>query len=468
MDPVVQRREPLTKDEIARLSRHLIIPQVGMEGQERLKASKVLLIGTGGLGSPLALYLAAAGVGTIGLVDDDIVDASNLQRQVIHTMSSIGTHKVDSAIKAIKEINPSVEVVPHRTYLTSENALEVIEPYDLVIDGTDNFPTRYLVNDACVLLGKPNVYGSIFRFEGQATVFDARTGPCYRCLYPSPPPPGAAPSCEEGGVLGVLPGIIAMLQATETVKLLAGIGSPLVGRLLLYDALGLEFSEFKLRKDPKCPVCGDDPTMTELIDYVGFCGLPAREESGPAEARPVSAFEVSSRLARGDDLLLLDVRDPDEFERVRIEGAMLIPVSELADRLGEIEAYRDRPIVVHCHHGPRSRRACADVDQADGGQMRAPAQQAVRAEALEPHQQRRRGQQCAHQSPLECAIGAPAPQQGEQPAARRREHARRCQNLQPLSPSCRARPAAAASCVASGDDSRSHLQTQLHRSRQTP
>ena len=357
-DPVQAAEPPLRPEQFDRYRRHLSLPDFGLEGQQRLLDSSVLLIGAGGLGCPLALYLAAAGVGRLGIVDDDVVDASNLQRQVLYSTADVGRPKVEVAAERVRALNPDVRVDLHRLRLDSSNALEVFAPYDVIVDGTDNFPTRYLSNDACVLLGKPNVYGSIFRFEGQATVFDARTGPCYRCLYPSPPPPGAAPSCEEGGVLGVLPGIIAMLQATETVKLLAGIGSPLVGRLLLYDALGLEFSEFKLRKDPKCPVCGDDPTVTELIDYVGFCGLPAREESGPAEARPVSAFEVSSRLARGDDLLLLDVRDPDEFERARIEGAMLIPVSELADRLGEIEAYRDRPIVVHCHHGPRSRRAC--------------------------------------------------------------------------------------------------------------
>ena len=316
----------------------------------------MLLIGAGGLGCPLALYLAAAGVGRIGLIDDDVVDASNLQRQVLYSTADVGRPKTEVATERIRALNPDVEVVPHRMRLDSTNALEAFAPYDVVVDGTDNFPTRYLSNDACVLLGKPNVYGSIFRFEGQATVFDARHGPCYRCLYPAPPPPGAAPSCEEGGVLGVLPGIIAMLQATETVKLLTGIGSSLVGRLLLYDALHMEFSEFRLRKDPQCPVCGEEPTVTELIDYEGFCGLPAREGE-VQEAPPVSAFSLHQRMARGEDLLLLDVRDEDEFAKARIEGAKLIPVAKLDERLDEIESFRDRPVVVHCHHGPRSRRA---------------------------------------------------------------------------------------------------------------
>jgi len=349
---------PLRPEQFDRYRRHLSLPDFGLEGQKRLLESRVLLIGAGGLGCPLALYLAAAGVGRLGLVDDDVVDASNLQRQVLYSTADVGRPKVEVAAERIRALNPDVQVDLHRLRLDSSNALEIFEPYDVVVDGTDNFPTRYLSNDACVLLGKPNVYGSIFRFEGQATVFDSRTGPCYRCLYPSPPPPGAAPSCEEGGVLGVLPGMIAMLQATETVKLLAGIGSSLVGRLLLYDALSLEFSEFKLRKDPACPACGENPTVTELIDYVGFCGLPAREASGPLKARPVSAFEVHRRLARGEDLLLLDVRGSDEFARAHIEGATLIPVNELPSRLGEIDAHRDRPVVVHCHHGPRSRRAC--------------------------------------------------------------------------------------------------------------
>jgi adenylyltransferase/sulfurtransferase len=275
---------------------------------------------------------------------------------VLYSTDDVGRPKVEAARERVRALNPDVDVVAHSLRLDASNALEVFRSYDVIVDGTDNFPTRYLSNDACVLLGKPNVYGSIFRFEGQATVFDARQGPCYRCLYPSPPPPGAAPSCEEGGVLGVLPGIIAMLQATETVKLLAGIGSPLIGRLVLYDALHMEFSEFSLRKDPACPVCGEEPSVTELIDYEGFCGLPAREGE-EMEAPPVSAFELRRRLDRGEDMLLLDVRDEDEFQKARIEGARLIPVSDLEKRLDEIADLRHRPIVVYCHHGPRSRRA---------------------------------------------------------------------------------------------------------------
>jgi adenylyltransferase/sulfurtransferase len=329
----------------------------------------VLLIGAGGLGCPLAQYLAAAGVGHLGLVDDDVVDASNLQRQVLYGTADVGRPKVEVATERVQAQNPDVRVTPHQERLSSANALRIFEPYDVIVDGTDNFPTRYLSNDACVLLGKPNVYGSIFRFEGQATVFDPRqqrdgstaqqrrNGPCYRCLYPEPPPPGAVPSCAEGGVLGVLPGMIAMIQATETIKLLTGIGTPLTGRLLLYDALSLEFREFALSQDPKCPVCGDAPSVTELIDYQGFCGMPAVE--GEEHAVPtLQAFELQQRLARGDDLLLLDVRDPDEFERARIEGSTLIPLAELHSRMGEIDRFKDRVVVVHCHHGPRSRRAC--------------------------------------------------------------------------------------------------------------
>ena len=354
----VQAAGPVLRPEqFERYRRHLSLPDFGLEGQQKLLESRVLLIGAGGLGCPLALYLSAAGVGHLGLVDDDIVDASNLQRQVLYSTADIGRPKVEVARERILALNPDVVVQTHSVRLDSSNAMQIFEPYDVIVDGTDNFPTRYLSNDACVLLGKPNVYGSIFRFEGQATVFDSRIGPCYRCLYPSPPPPGAAPSCEEGGVLGVLPGIIAMLQATETVKLLAGIGSSLVGRLVLYDALSLEFSEFKLRKDPKCPACGEKPTVTELIDYVGFCGLPAREGDAPV-VPVVSASEVHARRQRSEGFLLLDVRDPDEYERARIEGSRLIPVGELADRLYEIAEHRSGPVVVHCHHGPRSRRAC--------------------------------------------------------------------------------------------------------------
>lgn len=350
---------PLREDQFDRYRRHLSLPEFGLEGQQRLLESRVLLIGAGGLGCPLALYLAAAGVGHLGLVDDDFVDASNLQRQVLYTTADVGRPKVEVATERIRALNPDVEVTPYRLRLDATNALEIFERYDVVVDGTDNFPTRYLSNDACVLLGKPNVYGSIFRFEGQASVFDARTGPCYRCLYPEPPPPGAVPSCEEGGVLGVLPGVVAMVQATETVKLLTGIGTSLSGRLLLYDALQMEWSEFRLKKDPKCPACGESPTVTELIDYQGFCGLPPRDgEETERVPAPVSAAAVELRRARGEDFLLLDVRDPDEFERARIAGSTLIPLSELEERIGEIDAYEDRPVVVHCHHGPRSLRAC--------------------------------------------------------------------------------------------------------------
>ncbi len=342
---------------------------MGVEGQRKLLDAKVLLVGAGGLGCPLAQYLAAAGVGRLGLLDDDVIDASNLQRQVLYGTADVGRLKVDVATERVRGQNPDVEVTPHVERLRSANALRIFEAYDVIVDGTDNFPTRYLSNDACVLLGKPNVYGSIFRFEGQATVFDPReqqpgdtphqrrNGPCYRCLYPEPPPPGAVPSCAEGGVLGVLPGMIAMIQATETIKLLTGIGRALTGRLLLYDASELEFREFKLSKDPECPVCGESPTVTELIDYEGFCGMPAaegKERSAPS----VQAFELQQRRERGDEFLLLDVRDPDEFERARIEGSVLIPLSELDVRTSEIDSWKDRPVVIHCHHGPRSRTAC--------------------------------------------------------------------------------------------------------------
>ena len=304
--------ETLSHEEIRRYSRHLIVPEVGMEGQKKLKSSSVLLIGAGGLGSPLALYLAAAGVGRIGIVDFDVVDESNLQRQVIHSTDSVGTSKLASATERIKGINPHVQVDAYPFPLTSENALDTFRPYDVIVDGTDNFPTRYLVNDACVLLGKPNVYGTIFRFEGQASVFWAEHGPCYRCLYPEPPPPGLVPSCAEGGVLGILPGTIGTIQATETIKLLLGIGEPLIGRLLLYDALKMRFREMKLRKDPACPVCGENPTVTELIDYQQFCGVDPRTERGETD-RDITPKELQARLSRGDDLVLIDVREPNEW-----------------------------------------------------------------------------------------------------------------------------------------------------------
>ncbi len=353
--PVVDRREPLTHEEIARYSRHLIIPDVGMEGQERLKAARVLLVGTGGLGSPLALYLAAAGVGTIGLVDDDVVDASNLQRQIIHGTSDIGVHKIDSARASILEINPHVEVVEHRAFLTSENALEIIEGYDLVIDGTDNFPTRYLVNDACVLLGVPNVYGSIFRFEGQLSVFYAQQGPCYRCMFPESPPPGMVPNCAEGGVLGIMAGHIGTAQGIEAIKLITGIGESMIGRLGLYDALAQEWMYVRVRKDPACPVCGPEPTVTELIDYQAFCGMPSHDRVVEAE---VSLAELEilpteyAEIASKPDVVLLDVREPHEYEINRIPGATLIPKDPLAGRLAELDPTKE--YVVHCKSGVRS------------------------------------------------------------------------------------------------------------------
>ncbi len=353
---VVTSTEELSKEEIERYSRHLIMPEVAVAGQLRLKKAKVLVVGTGGLGSPLALYLAAAGVGRLGLVDFDVVDVSNLQRQILHTTADVGRPKLLSAREAILGVNPLVQVDLHDTQLSAANARQIIGPYDVVVDGTDNFPTRYLVNDACVLEGKPNVYGSIFRFEGQASVFDARTGPCYRCLYPEPPPPGLVPSCAEGGVLGILPGIIGVIQATETVKLILGKGESLVGRLLLFDALALRFREMKLRKDPDCPLCGERPTQTGLIDYQQFCGIGTaadRIELAPHEL--VSARELAAEIQAGEDLVVLDVREPHEFAIARIPRAWLIPLGDVARRIGEIP--RDRPIVVHCKGGQRSAKA---------------------------------------------------------------------------------------------------------------
>jgi molybdopterin/thiamine biosynthesis adenylyltransferase/rhodanese-related sulfurtransferase/molybdopterin converting factor small subunit len=345
----------LTNEEIARYSRHLILPEVGMEGQLKLKRAKIIMIGAGGLGAPVGLYLAAAGVGRIGIVDFDVVDASNLQRQVIHGTSDIGRKKLDSAADRIRDINPNVTVDKFDASLTSENALEILKDYDIVIDGTDNFPTRYLVNDACVLLKKPNVYGSIFRFEGQATVFAYQDGPCYRCLYPEPPPPGLVPSCAEGGVLGILPGIIGLIQATEAVKLILGIGEPLKGRLLLYDALGMRFRELRLRRDRNCPVCGEHPTVTKLIDYQEFCGLrPATNQPAPAEG-VIDPIEVKQKQDRGDNFVLIDVREPYEYQIAKIPGARLIPLGELPKHLDELD--READIVVHCKSGGRSQKA---------------------------------------------------------------------------------------------------------------
>jgi molybdopterin/thiamine biosynthesis adenylyltransferase/rhodanese-related sulfurtransferase len=345
----------LSNEEIARYSRHLIMPEVALDGQKRLKQARVLTIGAGGLGSPLALYLAAAGVGTLGIVDFDVVDESNLQRQIIHGTSDLGRPKMESAREKIEDINPNVNVEAFEEALTSENALEIFEDFDVVVDGTDNFPTRYLVNDACVITGKPNVYGSIFRFEGQASVFYAEEGPCYRCLYPEPPPPGLVPSCAEGGVLGILPGAIGTIQATETVKLLLGIGEPLIGRLLLYDALSMRFREMKLRKDPDCPVCGENPTVTELIDYQEFCGIPQAQQADQADDVPeITVRELKEKLDNGQNVSVLDVREPHEYEVANID-ARLIPLGELPERLIELE--KDETLAVHCKTGARSARA---------------------------------------------------------------------------------------------------------------
>ncbi len=353
----------LSKEEVLRYSRHLIMPEVGMEGQLKLKQAKVLLVGTGGLGAPLGLYLAAAGIGKIGLVDFDVVDFTNLQRQVIHGTKDVGRKKLDSAADRMQDINPYVEIVKHEVALASDNALDIIKDYDMVVDGTDNFPTRYLVNDACVLLGKPNVYGSIFRFEGQATVFAYEGGPCYRCLYPEPPPPGLVPSCAEGGVLGILPGVIGLIQATEAVKLILGQGEPLVGRLLLYDALAMRFRELKLRRNPECPVCGDHRTITQLIDYHQFCGVPAQPA---AEAAPqdgdIDPREVKARLDRGDRFVLIDVREPHEHQICHIPAARLIPLGELPRRVHELNSADE--FVLHCKSGMRSAKAADFLRQA--------------------------------------------------------------------------------------------------------
>ncbi|MDP8979460.1 MAG: molybdopterin-synthase adenylyltransferase MoeB [Acidobacteriota bacterium] len=352
----------LSKDEILRYSRHLIMPEVGMDGQLKLKAAKVALIGTGGLGAPLGLYLAAAGVGRIGLVDFDVVDYTNLQRQVIHGTKDVGKKKLDSAAETMLDINPFLQIDRYETALTSENALEILRPYDIVVDGTDNFPTRYLVNDACVLLGKPNVYGSIFRFEGQATVFAYEGGPCYRCLYPEPPPPGLVPSCAEGGVLGILPGTIGLIQATETVKLILGIGEPLKGRLLLYDALAMKFRELKLRKNPECPVCGDHPTIHQLIDYQEFCGIPNQpHEPAPVEGE-IEPSEVKAKIDRGDKFVLIDVREPHEYQICNIPYAKLIPLGDLPKRVNELNSADE--IVAHCKSGMRSAKAVDFLKQA--------------------------------------------------------------------------------------------------------
>jgi len=345
----------LNKDEILRYSRHLIMPEVGMDGQLKLKQANVLCIGAGGLGSPLALYLAAAGVGTIGIVDFDVVDFTNLQRQIIHDTNDVGRPKLTSARETIHDINPFVEVVGYETRLSSENALDIFKDFDVIADGTDNFPTRYLVNDACVLLGKPNVYGSIFRFEGQASVFYAKEGPCYRCLYPEPPPPGLVPSCAEGGVLGVLPGIVGCIQALETIKLIIGAGDSLIGRLILFDALRMKFRELKLRKNPDCVICGPNPTVTQLIDYEQFCGIRG-EENAPATKLPeVTAPELKKMMDEKKPFVLIDVREPHEYQICSIPGSKLIPLGEVAGRMNELNSADE--IVVHCKSGMRSAKA---------------------------------------------------------------------------------------------------------------
>jgi len=355
----------LSNDEILRYSRHLIMPEVGMDGQLKLKNAKVLMVGAGGLGAPVGLYLAAAGVGRIGVVDFDVVDFTNLQRQVIHGTKDVGRKKLESATNRMHDVNPNVQIDGYDVALSSENALDIISNYDMVVDGTDNFPTRYLVNDACVILKKPNVYGSIFRFEGQASIFAYPGGPCYRCLYPEPPPPGLVPSCAEGGVLGILPGLIGLVQATEAVKLILGSGEPLIGRLLLYDALAMRFRELKLRRNPECPACGDHPTITKLIDYQQFCGIPHQEPTPvqpTAKEGEISAIELKQKIDRGDNFLLLDVREPHEWQIARIPGAKLIPLGDLPKRVNELDSSVE--IVAQCRSGVRSGKACDFLRQA--------------------------------------------------------------------------------------------------------
>jgi sulfur-carrier protein adenylyltransferase/sulfurtransferase len=351
----------LNNEEILRYSRHLIMPEVGMEGQQKLKAARVLCIGAGGLGSPLALYLAAAGVGTLGIVDFDVVDFTNLQRQIIHSTADVGRKKLDSAAEKLRAINPFVNVKKIETRLSSENALELFREFDIIADGTDNFPTRYLVNDACVLTGKPNVYGSIFRFEGQASVFATEEGPCYRCLYPEPPPPGLVPSCAEGGVLGILPGLVGVMQATEVIKLILGAGEPLIGRLLLIDALAMKFRELKLRKNPDCPACGTHPTITKLIDYNEFCGIRGEEKPVETGIPEMQVEELKRRLDAGENLFVLDVREPHEYQICNI-GGHLIPLGDLPKRVNELDSSRE--IVAHCRSGVRSAKAVGFLQQA--------------------------------------------------------------------------------------------------------
>ena len=354
MASIAEQAASLSNEEILRYSRHLIMPEVGMEGQLKLKQARVLCVGAGGLGSPLAMYLAAAGVGTLGIVDFDVVDFTNLQRQIIHSTADVGRKKLDSAAESVTGINPYVNVRKFETRLTSDNALEIFRDFDLVVDGTDNFATRYLVNDACVLTGIPNVYGSIFRFEGQASVFATKGGPCYRCLYPEPPPPGLVPSCAEGGVLGILPGLVGLIQATEAIKLILGNGEPLIGRLLLVDALAMRFRELKLRKNPDCPACGMNRTITKLIDYEQFCGIRGEEKPATATIGDMTPEELKERLDAGDDLFVLDVREPHEYQICNL-GGHLIPLKDLPQRVGELDPAKE--IVVHCKMGGRSAKA---------------------------------------------------------------------------------------------------------------
>jgi len=352
----------LTQAELLRYSRHLILPEVGLEGQRKLKNAAVLLVGTGGLGSPLALYLAAAGIGRIGLVDYDVVDDSNLQRQVIHGTDRLGELKVESARRRMLELNPYIRVEAYNEVFSAENAREIAAGYDLLVDGTDNFPTRYLINDLAVLTGRPFVYGSIFRFEGQVSVFDARRGPCYRCLFPEPPPPGSVPSCAEGGVFGVLPGTVGTIQGTEVIKLILGIGEPLIGKLLLYDALEMTFQTVTLRKNPRCRVCGETPSVTELIDYEQFCGVPARGAHPVSEMAEIEPREAARRVAQGEAIGLLDVRDPVEQQISTLAGAVLIPVGQIQQRMDELDKAREW--IVYCRSGVRSARAAAVLQAA--------------------------------------------------------------------------------------------------------
>jgi adenylyltransferase/sulfurtransferase len=364
LPPLVSPADDLTVEEVRRYSRHLIIPDVGKTGQRRLKNAKVLVVGAGGLGSPALLYLAAAGVGTLGVIDFDVVDESNLQRQIIHGQSDIGRPKAVSAMESIHEVNPLVNVVLHEERLDSDNAMQIFEPYDLIVDGTDNFATRYLVNDASVLLGKPYVWGSIYRFDGQASVFWAEHGPCYRCLYPEPPPPGMVPSCAEGGVLGVLCASIGSIQVNEAIKLIAGIGEPLVGRLMIYDALDMTYRAVKVRKDPECPVCGKNPTITELIDYEEFCGTVSEDAQKAAAGSTITATELKDMLDRHEDIFLVDVREPNEYEIVSIPGAVLIPKGEFLSGAALEYLPQDRRIVLHCKSGQRSAEVLAVVKDA--------------------------------------------------------------------------------------------------------